>query len=905
MGGGIASPSFWNVSSAVRGATTELESLTCDVLAPRRNRRVSQYVTPDGCIICDFLCVVSSTSSLNLQEFRQHLREFVSPSSPSGFAASSAALEGLARQSVHDTVCFCLEVFNDPEVCEGALKMVCVLILQALRPSPVAKECSRLVHGKRRVWMDEKNVEVRARLYEAMVRGLGHSCGEVRNVCAANVAYAVWLDESDWYRVGEQLGMRLFDERCDVSLRKGCVRCFVEMLELRVIDGVDSEDGEKWKLLERLKGLFMELGVAGSVDADLRVDAVNGLRSLLSVVPSLFANAAMVDQAFDMVGEGLKTANSDVASVMQRFLLEIVKQFYSYADSFIAKAASLIEMGINSKDGRCQVIAMEFWYELAQFEKKQLETSRNLCKEYCSRISHDMCVTLCNVLLRVPQSEPDDLCVDTKNSVPAMALLTLKAFYSVASQQVFLVISQFFSDHINSESWESVCAAVNSLRCLCACPHAEVVKKFLMESIRELFDSKLQADVHPMLRIEAIKTLRAFVKTYPQLISDEYFLGIVEKLFPILQTSDVGYLSSFSRLLVDVSRFAPASWNDKALANGASTLIGKALDPTLSSLRDTSLAISSLIQFASPASRDLVAGWVPDLIAKLQDPQLPLATKFSVSLIIKAIADKLVTEFPQTVPCAEVLLTLMNNEGISEETLMCLSSLMLCGRKTLSPYFERIWSITKCAFATGNPTLVDVAYCTLGSAFAAFGNETAGLMHDILDAILSIEIPTERLVPYLKCIGCIVQSVGSLVTDDHRDRILEIMKSTTDDIIAAATDGDEDCVIVKTVLHVYSMMFVGCSSTHSGARNEAFMRLLCKPVFAFVRVLHAHNCLLSDDILHEIFLLMFTIGKSLGAQANVPLNSSKVKDLIKRGLASPNPQLASEAKFLMNYIENL
>ena len=103
------------------------------------------------------------------------------------------------------------------------------------------------------------------------------------------------------------------------------------MLELRVIDGEDSEDGEKWKLLERLNGLFMELGAAGSVDSDLRMDAVNGLRLVLSVVPSLFANAAMVDQAFDMVGEGLKTANPDVASVMQRFLLEIVKQFYSYS----------------------------------------------------------------------------------------------------------------------------------------------------------------------------------------------------------------------------------------------------------------------------------------------------------------------------------------------------------------------------------------------------------------------------------------------------------------------------------------------------------------------------------------------------------------------------------------------
>ena len=861
-------------------------------------------MTPVGCIIRDFLCVVSSTSSLNLQEFRQHLREFVSPTSPSGFAASSAALEGLARQSMHDTVCFCLEVFNDSEVCEGALKMVCVLILQVLRPSPVAKECLRLVHGKRRVWMDEKNGDLRPRLYEAMVRGLGHSCGEVRNLCAANVAYAVWLDGSDWYRVGQQLGVRLFDERCDVSLRKGCVRCFVEMLELRVIDGEDSEDGEKWKLLERLKGLFMELGAAESVDSDLRMDAVNGLRLVLSVVPSLFANAAMVDQAFDMVGEGLKTANPDVASVMQRFLLEIVKQFYSYADSFIAKAASLIEMGINRKDGRCQIIAMEFWYELAMFEQKQLETSRNMCKEYCSRISHDMSVTLCNVLLRVPQSEEDDLCVDTKNSVPAMALLTLKAFYSVASQQVFLVISQFFADHINSESWESACAAVSSIRCLCACPHVEVVKKFLMESIRELFDSKLQADVHPKLRIEAIKTLRAFVKTYPQLIPDEYFLGIVEKLFPVLQMNNIVCLSAFARLLDDVARFAPASWNDKALANGASALIGKALDPTCS-LRDISLAISSLIKFASPASRDLLVGWVPDFIAKLQDPQLPLATKFSISLIIKAIADKLINEFPQTVQCAEVLLNLMNNEGISEETLMCLSSLMNCGRKTLSPYLERIWTITKCAFATSNPTLVDVAYCTLGSAFTAFGNETAGLMHDILDTILSLEISTDRLAPYLKCIGCIVQSVGSLVTDDHRDRILEIMKSTTDDIIATATDGDGDGTIVKTVLHVYSMMFVGCSSTHVGARNEAFMRLLCKPVFAFVRVLHSHTCLLSDDVLHEIFLLMFTIGKSLGAQANVPLNSSKVKDLIKRGLASPNQQLATEAKFLINYIENL
>ena len=77
-------------------------------------------------------------------------------------------------------------------------------------------------------------------------------------------------------------------------------------------------------------------------------------------------------------------------------------------------------------------------------------------------------------------------------------------------------------------------------------------------------------------------------------------------------------------------------------------------------------------------------------------------------------------------------------------------------------------------------------------------------MHDILDVILAIEMPTERLAPYLKCIGCIVQSVGSLVTNDHRDRIVEIMKSTADDIITTQTDGDS--VIVKTVLHVYSMM---------------------------------------------------------------------------------------------------
>lgn len=103
-----------------------------------------------------------------------------------------------------------------------------------------------------------------------------------------------------------------------------------------------------------------------------------------------------------------------------------------------------------------------------------------------------------------------------------------------------------------------------------------------------------------------------------------------------------GLASSFSRLLVEVARFAPASWNDKALANGASTLIGRALDPTLSSLRDISLAISSLIKFAS---HGLLVGWVPDLLAKLQDPQLPLATNFSVSLTIKAIADKLVNEF--------------------------------------------------------------------------------------------------------------------------------------------------------------------------------------------------------------------------------------------------------------------
>ena len=844
---------------------------------------------------------------MNPQEFRHHLQEFVSPSSSDSFQASKVAIEELTQRSVHDTVEMCIGVVKEEGVPDCVLRLACVLILQVLRPSTDFKQSLRQVVGKRRVWMEEHNVPLHPALYETMIPCLSHPVTDIRNICAANIAYAMWLDQSDWLAIAGRLAVYLFDEGSDLNMRKGCVRCFVEILQLPVISWENSEDTCKRELLSKLEDLFMSLTASDSCDPLLRIDAVRGLCGLLSAVPGVFANASAVDHAFDVIGTGLRTANSDAAAVMQKFLLDMVKQFYAHADCFMEKAATLIEAGINSEDKQCQVIAMDFWYELALFEYEMLRDPNKACKDLCLRVSRNLAIRLCNSLLSICDCD-----VDSKDSVHSMALMTLKAFYQIAAQQVFSVVQRFFSDNIGSESWWNVAAAVSSLRSLCVGSKVDVVKNFLVECVRVLFESTIAGDVHPIIRIEVLKTLRAFSKCYPQLIAEDYFLSKIETLFATVHDSEEVYLSCFCRLLVEVAKAAPTAWIDKALSEGSSVIMERVFDPALESLKDPSIAICSLIRFSSPAAHELITNWVDKLFSSLQNPSISLNTKFSVCLIIKAIADKLNTEFPQPVEHVQFLFELIgeNGAGVSEESLMCLSSLISCSKKRLSPYFERIWNITKAALANQNPTLADIAYCTLGSAFDAFGNLTAGAMHEILDVILSRKIESEerpeRIAPYLKCIGCITQAVGSLITDEHRERIVEILKWVTDDIESSLDEEQEvDVGLICTVLHVYSMTFVGYSSVHSGTRNDVFMRSLCTPVFGFGRFIHGKKSLWRDEILHEMFLLLFSIGRALGSQANVPLNSSKLKALIVHGTTSTNPRIASEAKFLLNFVENL
>ena len=78
----------------------------------------------------------------------------------------------------------------------------------------------------------------------------------------------------------------------------------------------------------------------------------------------------------------------------------------------------------------------------------------------------------------------------------------------------------------------------------------------------------------------------------------------------------------------------------------------------------------------------------------------------------------------------------------------------------------------------------------------------------------------------------------------------------------------------------------------------------CDRIFEILKDVWKYN-LYDDNVLLEIYQLIYLIGNVLQEKVNVRLSKMFIRDLIQEGIKSENEKLKKTASFILNFVEEL
>jgi hypothetical protein len=379
-----------------------------------------------------------------------------------------------------------------------------------------------------------------------------------------------------------------------------------------------------WPFLTRLWAASLYFLSAPDIPDPTRLLAAECVHGALSAIPGLISSFDQAMAVLAPLGAPLRGPDAKLCFCCNHIMLELTKQYYAAAPSFIATIWDYTIANIVQAESRqrCKD-SMVFWSSLADWELRQFHGQGDGYQRLCEQAAPALLPVLFEVVCAV---DPADRAVEDPavQDTGFSAATAIASFYRLAPQPVFQsFIEATFARSIRDADWRRQHGALLLLFAMSTGEAVDAVCPFIARAIGPLLEHCRTAD-NPRLQETALYVLAMILQAYrkqflgltksesPTVVLDRV-LGVVQVdhgLHPLILRRYCEILRELARLF-DGSLASPALWSRfetmVSLVNGLREsadlqvyeTASEALDHIVaqSSVRENGPALFSLIDF--------------------------------------------------------------------------------------------------------------------------------------------------------------------------------------------------------------------------------------------------------------------------------------------------------------------
>ena len=346
-------------------------------------------------------------------------------------------------------------------------------------------------------WCCEENTAMKMSVREAVTNAAMNVDQNVRYVAAATLAYIIRIEKDQWNDVFAFILGIANDERGE-SGRFLVIKIFEELFSIHTFaDGWPDE----------IAGFHEMLQYTIRNDDDSVKEALKCLKQMIEEIPGFF-NDEIIGASLEVVEHYVNCTDVDIS--LQNVLLfsqiikmnpEVVGRFY---DDMVKLAVGLLQQ----TDVEFLKTACYLWVDL---------------RESKSNISEFICKATMEVvplLLEAAKVEEEDYDYRGNEGIHNHVGIALHTFLEEDPTNTFGMITEFFTENIDSEDWHCRYAAFLSLFGLCSVKTKnEQIFEFIKANIGQFV--LIGTEELPQLADVILGTMALIFKTYPEVLLDK------------------------------------------------------------------------------------------------------------------------------------------------------------------------------------------------------------------------------------------------------------------------------------------------------------------------------------------------------------------------------------------------
>lgn len=244
------------------------------------------------------------------------------------------------------------------------------------------------------------------------------------------------------------------------------------------------------------------------------------------------------------------------------------------------------------------------------------------------------------------------------------------------------------------------------------------------------------------------------------------------------------------------------------------------------------------------------------------------------------------------------------NQYFWEDSLITISTLIKKCKYEFNDFSEQVLNTLYQGFNlfVFEPFSMKILLCTLGNLFHYSGKKIINRAEEFLNGIFVFIDDSRKQPGFINMLPDAIRAIELTLEVQHSNININLIEMFINLInfsfenIGIDYEKNDLLMFLTVAFRSYSLIFKILPS------DKLFEQ--CDRIFEILKDVWKYN-LYDDNVLLEIYQLIYLIGNVLQEKVNVRLSKMFIRDLIQEGIKSENEKLKKTASFILNFVEEL